>query len=520
MGQGGSGQKKALLTHKSTGIENKVVCLVDNPGRIQECYDVDRTRIGEGSFATIFKCANKSTGFQRAIKVLSKAKSKNIPKWYHEIAMLKSVDHPNIIKYYESFQDRRFIYVIMELCQGAELFDLLNEVDHLGEMETAALMQQVFRAMTYMHAVHIVHRDLKTENFMLYKKDTEVIENTIKIIDFGLAIELVVDKERSTEEQEVFIPLTEKCGAPFYVAPQVLAGSYDHMADVWSLGVLMYTLLAGYPPFYGGSDSDVLGKVRLGNYQFNAADFKVISSEAKQLIRDLLKISPIERIDAAGALQSPWIQLKAPPNSEMPLRTSLISALKSFGAANLLKRSGLYVIAGLLTDEELAPAVDSFNFLDVEGDGNLGVEEIFNGLVRAQVKEVPSVEDLTEILAKMDSDGSGKIEFTEFLSATIDRKYITETNVWSAFRVFDINGDGKISQTEMHRVLNGRAAEGEEDVSPQEVIALMNELSPDGDKYVDFQEFFAMMRGGSPGDGRKSRKTTKKSTYGKRETEF
>lgn len=325
---------------------------------------------------------------------------------------------------------------------------------------------------------------------MLYNEDGEIEDNTVKIIDFGLACKFDIDEE--TGEAQT---LSFKCGAPYYVAPQVLAGQYNYMADVWSLGVLMYTLLCGYPPFYGESDAEVLGKVRLGNYQFNQADWKNISSEAKDVIRGLLRINPQERMDSGVALFTPWMTLHVPHSDELPLKNKLVFYLRSFAAANRLKRCALYVIAGNLTDDELKPAIISFNNMDVEGDGNLGYEEIYNSLIRAGVRDIPH--DLKAIMHEMDSDGSGKVEFTEFLAATIDRKFITEDNVWSAFRVFDQNGDGKISQTEMYRILNQRSDEGEEVASAQDVQALMKELSDDGDSYVSFTEFYTMMRGGS-----------------------
>lgn len=386
----------------------------------------------------------------------------------------------------------------MECCNGAEFADWLADNNHMTEPQAAVTMQQVFRAITYMHKVGVMHRDLKPENFMFDTED-EVEDNTVKVVDFGLATRFSIHPV--TNEADI---ITNKCGAPYYVAPQVLAGHYNYMADVWSCGVLMYILLCGYPPFYGDSDADILAKVRLGNYSFNQADWKNISKEAKDVIRGLLKINPADRMSSAEALQSNWMKLFAPRSDELPLKNSLVFHLKNFSQANRLKRAALFVIAGNLTDDELKNSIESFNNMDVEGDGMLGYEEITNGLKKAGVKDIPK--ELAQILCDMDSDGSGQVEFTEFLAATIDRKYLTEDNVWSAFRVFDQNGDGKISQTEMYRVLNTRSGEGEEAVNPQDVVALMRELSEDKDKFVDFPEFYNMMRGGGPGTKKKHKK--------------
>merc|ERR1712039_824863 len=128
--------------------------------------------------------------------------------------------------------------------------------------------------------------------------------------------------------------LTTKTGTPYYVAPQVLAGKYGFECDVWSCGVLMYILLCGYPPFFGETDADVLSKVRLGNYSFNAADWKNISEDAKNLIRMLLKMNPRDRYSTDQALNHEWIKNKAPQASNISLQNNFVDNLKSFRTQN------------------------------------------------------------------------------------------------------------------------------------------------------------------------------------------
>jgi calcium-dependent protein kinase len=168
----------------------------------------------------------------------------------------------------------------MEICSGGELFDRIIETGHFTEVQAAIVMQQILRGIFYMHEIKLTHRDLKPENFLFQTKDP-IEKCTLKIIDFGLSCKF--------SEGSV---LTTKAGTPYYVAPQVLAGKYDQSADLWSCGVIMFVLLCGYPPFYGETDADVLTKVRLGNFTFNAADWKNVSEDAKNLIRMLLKMSP------------------------------------------------------------------------------------------------------------------------------------------------------------------------------------------------------------------------------------
>merc|ERR1719362_1524756 len=139
--------------------------------------------------------------------------------------------------------------------------------------------------------------------------------------------------------------LTTKAGTPYYVAPQVLAGKYDQMADMWSIGVIMYVMLCGYPPFFGETDADVLAKVRLGNFSFQASDWKNVSEDAKNLIRNLLKMNPRDRYTAEQTLNHEWIKNKAPQCKQVTLPVNLVDKLRGFCSHNKLKKAALAIIA-------------------------------------------------------------------------------------------------------------------------------------------------------------------------------
>merc|ERR1712232_1345575 len=199
-----------------------------------------------------------------------------------------------------------------------------------------------------MHENHVCHRDLKPENFIFSTK--EPIEKTLlKIIDFGLSC--------SFKEGQV---LTTKAGTPYYVAPQVLAGKYDHLSDLWSCGVIMYVLLCGYPPFFGETDAEVLSKVRLGNFSFNAADWKNVSEDVKNLIRMLLKMNPRDRYTAEQALNHEWIKNKAPKAANVSLNNTLMDNLRGFRSQNKLKKAALHIIANQLDEEQIKALRDVF----------------------------------------------------------------------------------------------------------------------------------------------------------------
>jgi len=481
----GGGNKSSASTAmprkevKAGGIEHAKF-IMDNPGNVLDYYDQDKKKIGEGSYGSVCKAKNKVSGTYRAIKTIPKAQMKNVDRFKQEIAIMKMMDHPNIIKLYESFEDRRNIYLVMELALGGELFDRIIESGHFTEVQAAVLMQQIVRAVYYMHENHVCHRDMKPENFLFMTKEP-IEKNLLKIIDFGLSCKFEVGKV-----------LTTKAGTPYYVAPQVLGGKYDHLSDLWSVGVIMYVMLCGYPPFFGESDAEVLSKVRLGNFSFNAADWKNISEDAKNLIRMLLKMNPRDRYTAEQALNHEWIKNKAPKAVNVSLQSNFVDNLRGFRSQNKLKKAALHIIAGQLNEDQIKSLREVFHQLDGNGDGLLTAAEMKEGLTQAGLKEIPP--DLQAILEGVDSDGSGVIDYTEFLAATLDRRsYLQEDVCWSAFRLFDKNGDGKISPDELRSVLDDDSVQ---DMAGAKAIAeLMKEIDANGDGHIDFQEFMEMMRG-------------------------
>jgi len=316
----------------------------------------------------------------------------------------------------------------------------------------------------------------------LFASKDPIEKAALKVIDFGLACKFAPDEVLKT-----------KAGTPYYVAPQVLAGKYDQSSDLWSLGVIMYVVLCGYPPFYGETDADVLAKVRLGNFSFNAADWKNVSEDAKNLIRMLLKMNPKDRYTAEQALNHVWVRNKAPKAANVSLTNGkLMDNLKSFRSQNKLKKAALHVIASQLGESQIKALRETFMALDENSDGLLTVNEMKEGLQRCGLKEIPA--DLQQIMKDVDSDGSGVIDYTEFLAATLDKKvYMAEDVCWQAFRIFDRNGDGKIDKKEIAAVLNSDS--DVQEAAGKDLAEIIQELDKNGDGEIDFQEFMAMMRG-------------------------
>ncbi|CAN6442374.1 unnamed protein product [Victoria cruziana] len=255
-------------------------------------YEVGRT-VGEGTFAKVKFAKNTETGEGVAMKVLAKSsilKHKMVDQIKREISIMKLVRHPNIVRLHEVLASQTKIYIILEFITGGELFDKIVHQGRLSERESRRYFQQIIDAVEYCHKKGVYHRDLKPENLLLDS------QGNLKISDFGLS---------ALRRQGVEL-LHTTCGTPNYVAPEVLSHKgYDgSAADVWSCGVILYVLMAGYLPF-NETDLPTLYK------KINAAEFSCpswFSSEATALIQKILDPDPDTRIRIEDIKNHEWFQ--------------------------------------------------------------------------------------------------------------------------------------------------------------------------------------------------------------------
>jgi len=415
-----------------------------------------------------------------AVKTVSKVHVKSMDRLRREIDMMKAMDHPNIVKLYETFEDKRAIHLVLELCAGGHLLDRIIKLGHFTESQAAICMQQIVRSVYYMHEKNIVHRDLKPDNLM-FVTDAPIEENVLKVIDFGVSSPFQHGKMLST-----------KCGSPFYSAPQVLAGKYDQAADLWSVGVVMYVLLCGYPPFYGETQKEAMASVRRGAFSFPAKHWSNVSEDAQHLIRQLLKMNPDTRYTAEQALNHAWIKHTGVKH-QVSLQPDFVSHLRAFRSEHKLKQVALQIIAGQLDEGQLQALRESFMALDGNGDGCLSPGEMRRGLDDAGFTDLP--EDLQQILQDLDSDKSGSIDYSEFLAAALQQQqYVKENVLWMAFSVFDRDGDGVVTHAELKEVLT--CGNFDEPLEESEIAALLQEVDKNGDGTIDFEEFMTLMNNG------------------------
>ena len=247
--------------------------------------------IGDGKFGTVFLAHPlDDLNSNVAIKLIpQKSFSHRIEK---ELLLLKSIEHENVIRYISAYADKEYFYIVTEYCDGGELFKKVVDNGRIDEMEAWGIIAQLLSSVEFLHNMNICHRDLKPENILFKSSQSD----QIKIIDFGLSKQL--------KKGEI---MEKKLGTPYYLAPEVLEEKYGKEVDLWSIGVITFVILWGYPPFYGQDAKELFTNIYKVNYEFWDEDWDFISDEAKDFISRLLVKDPTERMTSEQARNHPWI---------------------------------------------------------------------------------------------------------------------------------------------------------------------------------------------------------------------
>jgi len=263
-------------------------------------------KLGEGAFGKVLAVTHKKSGNEYACKFIKRKKLSESAEAYldSEIQIMFEVPHPGICRLYEVIKTKQAVCLIMEVLKGGDVLKRIVEKDILDEKEAAKIVRSVASTLGFLHGLGIIHRDLKPDNLMYRSTDpgSEVV-----IVDFGVAKHL--------EEKQKFAQ--SACGTPLYLAPEVIVGpQYTNMCDMWSLGVILYVMLCGRPPFYAKDRSQLFRKIKEGNFAFPEKYWRNVSQGAKDLIGKLLVVEPTKRATPKQVAADPWIRKYAVLNIE------------------------------------------------------------------------------------------------------------------------------------------------------------------------------------------------------------
>ncbi|QCD78907.1 calcium-dependent protein kinase [Vigna unguiculata] len=314
------------------------------------------------------------------------------------------------------------------------------------------------------------------ENFLLLSKD----ENApLKATDFGLSVFF--------KEGEMFKDIV---GSAYYIAPEVLKRKYGPEVDIWSVGVMLYILLCGVPPFWAESEHGIFNAILRGHVDFTSDPWPSISPSAKDLVSNMLNSDPKERFTAAQVLDHPWIKEdgEAP---DKPLDNAVLNRLKQFRAMNQFKKVALRVIAGCLSEEEIMGLKEMFKGMDTDNSGTITIEELKQGLAKQGTKL--SEQEVKQLMEAADADGNGTIDYDEFITATMQMNRMNrEEHLYTAFQYFDKDNSGFITTEELEQALREFNMHDGRDI--KEILV---EVDGDNDGLINYDEFVAMMRKGN-----------------------
>ena len=507
--------------------------------------------LGHGSFGHVFKVVHKVTGNIRSIKVIPKNNLKpgfTKDEIIQEINILKSLDHPHIIKMFEFYVDENNYYLVNEFCSEGDLGEKLVKIKFFTENVTKLLMFQIFNAVWYLHSNKVIHGDLKVENIMvdslledekiinhskherkksfatvikddskeidlwLNKEKTffnEIPNNTFNLIRKSLTNNNKIEKKKylnlrmdKVEIKNFELKLIDfgcskmfttykknfedTIGTLVYCSPEVLLNNYNEKCDLWSCGIILYLLLTGKFPFYGKTENEIIEKILNQKIEFNEEIFDKISPEAKDLIQKCLIHDKNKRISASEALKHPFFANIDLNNiyHEKIDLKEVLSSLKYFS-----KHSKFYqvVLAFLSHNYAEKTQLDKLKKIFYKIDTNLDGKLSKEELMNAY--KIAGIKinknQLDKIINSMDYDNNGYIEYEEFIRATIPKENLfTDVNLKTAFELFDLDKNGSISLNEIKEVLGIKKNDDDKVIEE-----LMNEVQRTGNQEITFSQF-------------------------------
>ncbi|XP_074331802.1 calcium-dependent protein kinase 17-like [Apium graveolens] len=441
-------------------------------------YNIGK-ELGRGQFGITHICTHKQTGEKFACKTIAKRKltsKEDVEDVKREVQIMHHLTgQPNIVELKGAFEDKHDVHLVMELCAGGELFDRIIAKGHYTERAAASLLRTIVQIVRTCHQMGVIHRDLKPENFLLLNGDED---SPLKATDFGLSV--------FYKQGDQFRDIV---GSAYYIAPEVLKRKYGPEVDIWSIGVMLYILLCGVPPFWAESEHEIFNEILRGHVDFASDPWPTISPQAKDLVKRMLTIDPMKRLTAGQVLAHPWI-MEDGEAPDTPLDNAVIDRLKQFRAMNKFKKVALRIIAGCLSEEEIVGLKQMFKGMDSDNSGTITLDELKQGLAK-QGTSLTNLE-VKQLMEAADADGNGTIDYDEFITATMHlNRMDKEEHLYTAFQYFDTDNSGYITIEELEHALREYGMNDDSDI--KEIIS---EVDSDNDGRINYDEFVTMMRKG------------------------
>ncbi|CAN1139840.1 Calcium and calcium/calmodulin-dependent serine/threonine-protein kinase [Linum perenne] len=489
--------------------------------RLVDEYEVAEV-LGKGGFSVVRKGIRRSfstppvAADHVAIKTLKRLQTHSIPGrpppkhqatvsdalLTNEILVMRKVvekvsPHPNVIDLYDVYEDQNGVHLVLELCSGGELFDrIVGRKDRYSEREAAAVVRQIAKGLEALHGANIVHRDLKPENCLfLNERD----DSALKIMDFGLS-----------SVEEFTDPVVGLFGSIDYVSPEALSqGRVSSKSDMWSLGVILYILLSGYPPFIAQSNRQKQQMILAGDFSFDERSWKQITSSAKQLITDLLQVDPHRRPSAIDVLNHPWVTGDSAKEEQMD--PEVVTRLQRFNARRKLRAAAIASVWSStiflrtkklrslmgshdLNEKELENLRVHFKKLCAKGDNATlpEFEEVLKAMnMSTLVPLAPRIFDM------FDNNRDGTVDMREILCGFSSLRNSTGDDALRlCFQMYDIDRSGCITKEEVASMLRALPVEclPADVTEPGKLDEIFDRMDANSDGKVSFEEFKAAMQ--------------------------
>lgn len=482
--------------------------------RLEDDYELTSTVIGSGACGQVLLARGRADRRRYALKTMPRSDScsNRLQHLTSEVEIYLTVDHPNIARLHDVYETQDATCLLTHYCEGGELYSRLQRLGLFPEAQAAEAVSQMLRAVGYLHSHHIVHRDIKLENFVYESLDSFA---NLKLIDFGMAILW----DQST-------PMVMQCGSLMYVSPDVLCGEgYTDKCDLWSLGVITWMLLTGRPPFDGDDDEMLKRNIRAGELDWiRNGHWDGICTEAIDFVRQLLDKDSRCRPSAEQAAQHCWFApLEAEKDAYLDAFSGdILRSLKSYAKSSALRRAFLQFLAHELAHEETRDLQKVFLALDQTNKGTVCLGELQEAIRGAEARSprrspskaasgkeamagsarpkagfapasaaasrtVDVADACAGLCSKLDVNGDEQIYYLDFLAATIESlPSICEASLLAAFNRLDADGSGRISAENLEKALGGT-------FKGNDIEELLSSANLYGDVEITFKAFVHLL---------------------------